>query len=85
MSNHNSEARHDFPEADVLINAFRAHYQHFVTDIHQAVESNTDSVVLARLGDDLDEYYNLVLEVSHSYMLRVYNDQIISVSECVCC
>ena len=54
-------------QADDLLNAFRAHYHHFVNSIHDAVGSNTDPVVLARLGDDLDEYYSLVLEVSFFY------------------
>jgi hypothetical protein len=51
---------------DELLNAFRAQYQHFVHSIHEAVQSGTDPVVLAWLGDDLDEYYRLTQEVSWS-------------------
>jgi hypothetical protein len=52
-------------QSDNLLNAFRAQYQHFSIAIPSAIQSNADSVVLARLGDDLDEYYNLVQEVRH--------------------
>jgi hypothetical protein len=52
-----------FWQAD-LLNAFRAHYHHFLQAVHEAITSNADSNVLARLGDDLDEYLVLVNEVS---------------------
>ena len=44
---------------DDLLNAFRAQYQHFSMAIPAAIQSNTDPVSLARLGDDLDEYCHL--------------------------
>ena len=52
-------------QSDNLLNAFRAQYHHFSTAISNAIQSNVDSMVLARLGDDLDEYDNLVQEVRH--------------------
>jgi hypothetical protein len=48
-----------------LLNAFRAQYQHFSMAIPSAIQSNADPVTLARLGDDLDEYYSLAQEVRH--------------------
>jgi len=33
--------------------------------IPDAIQYNADPVVLARLGDDLDEYYNLAQEVRY--------------------
>lgn len=47
-----------------LLTAFRLHYHQFDRAIHDALKGQTDSVVLARLGDDLDEYLTLVNEVS---------------------
>jgi 3-dehydroquinate dehydratase len=52
-------------QSDDLLNAFRAQYQHFSMAIPDAIQSNADPVVLARLGDDLDEYYNLAQEVRY--------------------
>lgn len=46
-----------------LLDAFRTHYHRFNTAIHSACGGQTDSVVLARLGDDIDQYLNLVNEV----------------------
>ncbi|KAF8882085.1 hypothetical protein BD779DRAFT_1394954, partial [Infundibulicybe gibba] len=45
-----------------LLNAFRAHYHHFDQAVQEAMAGSADSVVLARLGDDLDEYAALVRE-----------------------
>jgi len=47
-----------------LLDAFRLHYSRFETVIGEAVTHPTDSTVLARIGDDLDEYAALVQEVS---------------------
>lgn len=49
-----------------LLNAFRAHYHRFTQVVHEAITSHADSTVLARLGDDLDEYLVLVNEVRPS-------------------
>jgi len=59
MEDHSGTNRND------LLNAFRAQYQHFDGAITHAVQSSADPVILARLGDDLDEYYNLAQEVRH--------------------
>jgi len=46
-----------------LLSAFRIHYSRFEHAIQEAWVNTTDSTVLARLGDDLDEFTNLVTEV----------------------
>lgn len=51
------------PSVD-LLEAFRSRYNRFARAIHDAVGNQTDSVVLARLGDDLDEFLGLINEVS---------------------
>lgn len=53
-----------------LLQAFRRYYNGFVQSIHDAIHSSADSTVLERLGDDLDRYLELVLEVrKHSSSL----------------
>ena len=47
-----------------LLDAFRLHYNRFETVIGEAITHPTDSSVLARIGDDLDEYATLVQEAS---------------------
>ncbi|KAH8105808.1 hypothetical protein DFH11DRAFT_1518359 [Phellopilus nigrolimitatus] len=47
-----------------LLGAFRTHHRRFEQAIEHAVSSNADSTVLARIGDDLDEYL-AVLDESH--------------------
>jgi hypothetical protein len=47
-----------------LLEAFRSHYQRFERSVHDAVTNSSDTVVLWRLGDDLDQYISLVTEVS---------------------
>lgn len=47
-----------------LLNAFRSHYRRYEHAVHAAVANPTDAVVLWRLGDDLDQYFGLVNEVS---------------------
>jgi hypothetical protein len=47
-----------------LLEAFRSHYQRFERSVHDAVTNSADTVVLWRLGDDLDQYISLVTEVS---------------------
>jgi hypothetical protein len=48
-----------------LLDAFRVHYNHYESMVHEAMSNPTDSNVLARLGDDLDQFMTLVAEVSH--------------------
>ncbi|KAJ7698848.1 hypothetical protein B0H16DRAFT_1349353 [Mycena metata] len=43
-----------------LLNAFRTHYQRFQASVNDIAQNPTDAVVIARLGDDLDEYAELV-------------------------
>jgi len=50
------------PQQDLLL-AFRIRYCRFERAIQEALVNTTDSTVLARLGDDLDEFTNLVTEV----------------------
>lgn len=46
-----------------LLNAFRVQYHHFVVRVTAAITENADSVVLSRIGDDLDQYLQLLNEV----------------------
>jgi hypothetical protein len=48
-----------------LLDAFRVHYNHYESMVHEAMSNPTDSTVLARLGDDLDQFMSLVAEVRH--------------------
>lgn len=47
-----------------LLDAFRHHYFRYETIVTEAITHATDSTVLARIGDDLDEYATLVAEVT---------------------
>jgi hypothetical protein len=47
-----------------LLEAFRSHYQRFERSVNDAVMNSADTVVLWRLGDDLDQYISLVTEAS---------------------
>lgn len=49
---------------NVLLNAFRSHYQRFQTAVTDLVGSNADAIVISRLGDDIDEFAEIVNEVS---------------------
>ena len=49
---------------DNLLAAFRIHYHRFKLAITDAITNPTDSTVLARLGDDLNEFLDLVIQVS---------------------
>lgn len=46
-----------------LLSAFRTHYYRFEQAVHEASAVLADSNVLARLGDDLDEFSGLVTQV----------------------
>ena len=46
-----------------LLDTFRAHYHSFTRAIQEAAVSQADSTVIARLGDDLDEYTRLAEQV----------------------
>ncbi|KAI0057690.1 hypothetical protein BV25DRAFT_1872356 [Artomyces pyxidatus] len=53
-----------------LLQGFRSRYHHYVQAVNEAMHSAADSTVLARLGDDLDEYGALVLQVYQSHRGR---------------
>jgi ABC-type branched-subunit amino acid transport system substrate-binding protein len=48
----------------VLLDAFRTHYHRFQTAVTTLVGSQADAIVVSRLGDDLDEFAEIVREVS---------------------
>jgi len=54
--------------AGPLLTAFRLQYHRFDRSIREILATPTNSVVLARLGDDVDEYSVIVNEV-HYYSL----------------
>ena len=47
-----------------LLDAFRYHYLRYETIVREAITHTTDSTVLARIGDDLDEYATILAEVT---------------------
>ena len=52
-----------------LLSAFRTHYYRFEQAVHEATAVLADSNVLAHLGDDLDEYSDLVTQVCVAVLL----------------
>ena len=48
---------------DELLGAFRTHYRRYEHLVLEATLNPTDSTVLARLGDEVDEYLTLLIEV----------------------
>lgn len=48
-----------------VLDALREYYFHLEAVIHHAAENGTDSNVLSRIGDDLDEYTSMVNEVCY--------------------
>ena len=59
MDNHGSST-----DPQELLAAFRTYYCHFERLVTEATTHATDSTVLSWLGDELDEYINLVITVS---------------------
>lgn len=52
-----------------LLDAFRNRYTRLAGSVQEAITGHADSVVLSRLGDDLDTFRSLVQEVcEHSYL-----------------
>lgn len=49
--------------AESLLQGFRHHYHKLESTIRTAFESGTDPGRLSRIGDDLDEYIQLVQQV----------------------
>lgn len=56
--------QHPYPE-NALLEAFRTHYHRFDRSLREALQGPSDANVLARLGDDFDEYASMVQEVCH--------------------
>ena len=53
------------PNAELdLLDAFRNHYFRYEAIVRDAITQATDSTVLARIGDDLDEYATLLAEAT---------------------
>ncbi|KAJ7026560.1 hypothetical protein C8F04DRAFT_966270 [Mycena alexandri] len=53
---------------ETLLDAFRTHYHRFAAAVANLVSNPTDATVIARLGDDLDEYtaiYQDAVDSSH--------------------
>lgn len=47
-----------------LLAAFRTHYHQFEVGVQDALANETDPTVLARLGDNLDDFMALVMQVT---------------------
>ena len=50
-------------DPQILVDAFRSHYSHYEHLVREAILNPTDSTILAHLGDELDSYLQLVVEV----------------------
>jgi hypothetical protein len=59
---------HGSPPAN-LLSALRAQYHRFADEMHNIDGTQTDAVVIARIGDGLDEFSNMVSEVSGTHIL----------------
>jgi hypothetical protein len=46
-----------------LLAGFRTYFHRYSQAVQEAIQSTTDSTVLACLGDDLDEFSGLVAQV----------------------
>ncbi len=63
------------PNAELdLLDAFRNHYYRFEAIVREVTTQATDSTVLARIGDDLDEYAVLLAEVTQFIILKFLTD-----------
>ncbi|KAF8146552.1 hypothetical protein K438DRAFT_1922188 [Mycena galopus ATCC 62051] len=50
--------------SEVLLNAFRTHYQHFQNAVSDLVGSHTYVIFIERLSDDINEFANMVTEAT---------------------
>ncbi|KAJ7633530.1 hypothetical protein DFH06DRAFT_1272399 [Mycena polygramma] len=55
------------PEGTNLLDAFRLHFNRFQDAVAAIIQNPTDAVVVARLGDDLDEFLRLVQQNSQIF------------------
>jgi len=53
-----------FSHPQSLLDAFHTNYHRIERAVHKIVTVQSDPTVIARLGDDLDEFLALVIEVS---------------------
>lgn len=56
------------PREDTLLNSFRLYYQKLERSIRK-ISSGTDLVVVARLGDDIDEFTILFNQVGQQSLI----------------
>jgi len=54
-----------------LLGAFRTHYSQFENAVSNALLNETDVTVLARLGDDLDKFASLTIEVRNTFYVVI--------------
>jgi hypothetical protein len=66
-SDHQPRSNIEHIQSSDLLIAFQTHYHRFEHAINDALLNPTDSTVLARLGDDLDKFSNLVAEVCYKF------------------
>jgi hypothetical protein len=52
-----------------ITQAFRQVYTHIVQNVTLSLSENTDSTVLARISDEINEYHSLFLQVSMIILL----------------
>ena len=55
---------------DLLLNAFRNHFNRFKEAVTHISENKEDAIVISRIGDDLDEFATIVTEASLRKMRR---------------
>ena len=59
---------------DKLLGTFRTCYWHYEYLVQEATSNPTDSTVLARLDDALDEYLALMIRVSFEIIIIIANN-----------
>lgn len=80
MSHSNNQTiSQDEASADCLLQGFRHHYHRLESAIQTAIQSGTDSGRLSRMGDDLDEYIQLVQQVLIDFIKVL---ELIKLSDC---
>lgn len=60
---HSTNSSITLPNTDVLLNAFRAHYEQFQVLLTQVYTHQTDTYLLQLLGEDLNEFGRAVNQV----------------------
>ena len=57
-----------------ITQAFRQVYTHIEQNVTLSLSENTDSTVLARISDEINEYHGLFLQVSTIILLIWHNN-----------